>query len=85
MKKHDTSFITPLALSICLGCACALMASSEMSALDGAVTAAVMAAFYLFYRLARRYCAFLEWLPQALFCGVGFYAAAQLLSLGTFG
>lgn len=85
MKKHDTSFITPLALSICLGCVCALMASSEMSALDGAVTAAVMAAFYLFYRLARRYCAFLEWLPQALFCGVGFYAAAQLLSLGTFG
>ncbi len=84
MKKHDTSFITPLSLLACLGCASALMASGELSLPDGVVTAAVMAAFYLL-SAARRYCAPLEWLPQALFCGVGFYAAAQVLSLGVFG
>lgn len=85
MKKLDTSFVTPLALSVCLACACALLASGEMGALDALITVAVMALFYLLYRLARRYCPVLEWLFQALFCGVGYYAAAQILSLGSFG
>ena len=77
--------MTPAAAMLAAGCMCALAASGGAGLADLAATAAVLAVFYLLYRLARRYCAVLEWLPEALFCGVGFYVAAQLLSLGEFG
>lgn len=67
-----------------VGCLCALMAGGGMSLADGAITAAVMAVFYVLWRLTRRYFSFLEWLAQALFCGVGYYVAAQIMSLGEF-
>lgn len=84
MKKLDTSFITAAAGMLCAAAFCALAASGETAFPDAAVTAAAMAVFYGLYRLAKRFCPALDWLGQALFCGVGFYVAAQLLSLGEF-
>ncbi len=67
-----------------LACVSALTAGQAVPLPDAAITALVLVAFYVLYLLARRYVKCLEWLCQALFCGVGFYVSAQLLSLGEF-
>lgn len=66
------------------GCLCAMAASGMSSLADIAITAAVLAVLYALYLLAHRYCRALEWLGAAIFCGVGYYVAAQILSLGEF-
>ena len=83
-KKTDTSFVTAGAFMLCAACLSALSAAGGMPLADGFAAAAAMAAFYGAYRLARRFCPALDWLGQALFCGVGYYVAAQVLSLGEF-
>lgn len=85
MEKQRTIYPAAAAGMICAGCACALMASGGMGPADGLVTAAAMAAALGLERLARRYLPALAWLGEALFCGIGWYAATQLLSLGEFG
>ena len=84
-KVRDKYPVAEAAGMLAAGCILALMASGDIAMGDALATAAAMAAFYALYRIAARFLRPLAWLGEALFCGVGLYVAAQLLSLGEFG
>ena len=67
-----------------LTCAAVLTAGGAVPLADAAITAVVLIAFLALRFITGKYVPWLNWICEALFCGVGFYVSAQVLSLGEF-